>query len=125
MNTRQRYVIAAGLALFVFAGLYPPWYAVDTPEQQHFPARGFWWIFENPGVTGYHLDLASLGAIWATIAVATAGLMVLLRPSASAPSGAARFPVPSVPPAPPVPLSEKPADEASYSVQPRTARRGL
>jgi hypothetical protein len=90
MNKKQKIVFLIGLSIIVFMGLIPPWYFQTTfTVDQHTAFEtdgGYEWIFDppvsdQPWTPGSRsvVDLRRLLVQWGVVAIATAGLVFVLR----------------------------------------------
>ncbi|MGD0827516.1 MAG: hypothetical protein ABSA09_05455 [Desulfobaccales bacterium] len=79
MNKKQKIVFLVGLGIIVLMGLIPPWYFyspnISTPGHYAF-------IFSSDTVyyeIGTNIDIIHLAIQWVVVAVATAGIMLVLK----------------------------------------------
>ena len=86
MNKKQKIVFLVGIGIIVIMGLIPPWhyYAVYSRDQQ-IPIElvgGYEFLFSPSMLSGNtipHIDLCRLLVQWAVVAIATAGIVLVLK----------------------------------------------
>ncbi len=83
MNKKQKVAFLVGIGIMVLMGLIPPWYYYLPPWADasffvRFPGY-YGWIFSRPAGPGTHVDITRLFIQWAVVAIATAGIMWVLK----------------------------------------------
>jgi hypothetical protein len=85
MNSKQKLVLAIGIALFLFAGLFPPWIGRREPPYKRV---GFHFIFSKSGIVDDYniafctVDKSTLYIEWVLVSVLAVGGVLLLSDKA-------------------------------------------
>ena len=79
MNKKQKIVFLVGLGIIILMGLFPPWYIYhpygSRPGEYAFIFSGS----SSSDGTGVYIDIVRLLIQWVVVAIATAGIMLVLK----------------------------------------------
>ena len=88
INSAQRKIIVLSITMYIVMGLFPPWvYTFDNKSTHTENPAGYAIIFNPPWAEGderrhgVHVDMSRITVQWITLAIVTAGALLLVSGS--------------------------------------------